>query len=158
MATGDKVKETVQGAAPAGNTGQATIDLVKPTEQTAVTLEAKTPEWVAELFEFNNAVIASNKALIESNSALAESIESFKESANEIISNIGERVQAASEQSDKGTIEVRFDPDEDYEVAAGKSFRDPKDFTHEYKEGDNVNHLGEEVLTRLLIQGLIEEA
>lgn len=158
MAAGDKVKETVQGAAPAGNNGQATIDLVKPAGQPAESLEAKTPEWVAELLESNNTVVASNQALIESNSALAESIESFKESANEIISNIGERVQAASEQSDKGTVEVRFDPDEDYEVAAGKSFRDPKEFTKEYSEGDNVNHLGEEVLTRLLFQGLIEEA
>lgn len=158
MAAGDKVKETVQGAAPAGNTGQATIDLVKPAEQPAVSLEAKTPDWVAEILKSNSEVVASNQALIESNSALAESIESFKESANEIISNIGESVEAASEQSVKVSIEVHFNPDEDYEVAAGKSFRDPKDFTHEYKEGDNVNHLGEEILTRLLAQGLIEEA
>lgn len=158
MAAGDKVKEPVQGAAPAGNTGQATIDLVKPAEQSAETVEVKTPDWVAELLESNKAVIASNQALIESNSALAESIESFKESANEIISNIGERVEAAYEQSPKASVKVHFDPDEDYEVAAGKSFRDPKNFAKEYNEGDNVNHLGEEVLTRLLGQGLIEEA
>ena len=158
MAAGDKLKEHVQGAAPTGNTGQATIDLVKPAEQPAVLPEVKTPEWVAELLESNKAVIASNQAQIESNSALNESIESFKESANEIISNIGERVEASSEQSGKATVEIYFNPDEDYEVAAGKSFRDPKNFAKEYSEGDNVNHLGEEVLTRLLAQGLIEEA
>lgn len=158
MAGADKTKETVQGAAPSGNTGQATIDLGKNAEQPAESLEAKTPEWVEEILKSNSEVVASNQALIESNSALAESIESFKESANEIISNIGERVEAASEQSTKASVKVHFAPDEDYEVAAGKSFRDPKDFTHEYKEGDNVNHLGEEVLVRLLGQGLIEEA
>lgn len=70
----------------------------KTAEQQAESLEVKTPEWVAEILKSNAEVVASNQALIESNSALTESIESFKESANEIISNIGERVEAASEQ------------------------------------------------------------
>lgn len=114
---------------------------------------AEVPSWVAEVLE-------SNQALIDSNAALTESIESFKESANSIIDKIDERVEQASEQGQVVNVatESDFDIDSEYQVSVGKSFRDPKDFAKEYTEGDNVDHLGEDVLKRLLSQGLIEEA
>lgn len=114
----------------------------------------------AEVIESNALVVESNQALIESNTALSESIESFKERANAIIDKIGERVGQTSEQGQVviSAVVDQFDADSEYQVSAGKSFRDPKDFAKEYTAGDNVDHLGEDVLKRLLGQGLIEEA
>ncbi|MNY54920.1 hypothetical protein D3C86_1908490 [compost metagenome] len=43
-----------------------------------------------------------------------------------------------------------------YVVSEGKSFRDNKDFNKVYTEGDDVTAFDEEVLKRLLNQGLIE--
>lgn len=139
------------------------------TESQPAAAVVETPEWVAKMLESNQAVIKSNEALVESNEKLAEAISTFKEDANSLIGSIEDNakslVETIVEKTAPGSkgqsgqkAEVPFNPVADYEVAEGKSFRDSKDFSKEYKEGDDVTHLGEDVLKRLLSQGLIEEA
>lgn len=152
----DQATTPVRGA---GDAAEPKTDAVSPVtvsdELLNVLLKSNT-----EVIESNALVVESNQALIDSNTALTESIESFKESANEIIDKIGERVEQTSEQGAMviSAVVDQFDTDSEYQVSAGKSFRDPKDFAKEYTAGDNVDHLGEDVLKRLLSQGLIEEA
>lgn len=139
------------------------------TESQPAAAVVEIPEWVAKVLESNQAVIKSNEALAESNEKLAEAISTFKEDANSLIGSIEEstgslieKINAKPEQAQQSdsirSTGIDFNPDTDYEVAKGKSFRDSKDFSKEYKEGDDVTHLGEDVLKRLLSQGLIEEA
>jgi len=110
-------------------------------EQPATLLEAPTPEWVQTILD-------SNAVVIESNQAVLDALESLKEFASERSSN--------PNQSEKPVQLI--DEDEEYEVAPGKSFRDPLDFTKEYTEGDDVTHLGVIKLQSLLNSGLIQEA
>lgn len=126
----------------------------KTAEQAKVeVLEVKTPEWV-------QAILDSNAKLIESNQSVVDAITQFKEASYDFAKELGEglRAQLAPSEFNQSVMEKQLDLDESYVVAEGKSFRDPKNFTKEYVAGDDVDHLDPEVLTRLLNQGLIEEA
>lgn len=112
------------------------------TELPAILLTAETPEWVQTIIESNQAVVDSNHKVIDA----LEELKSFAD----------ERSNAPQKSNEAKSLQI--DEDEDYIVAPGKSFRDPADFTKEYSEGDDVTHLDNAVLNRLLNQGLIEEA
>jgi hypothetical protein len=109
------------------------------------------PEWVKQILDSNQAVIDSHNALTESNQSVIQSVADFKEAAAEFL-------KAGSSEKENPAVESEFDADSDYEVAPGKSFRDPQDFTKEYTEGDDVSHLPVDSLKRLLAAGMIEEA
>ncbi|RZM22528.1 MAG: hypothetical protein EOO88_29140 [Pedobacter sp.] len=105
---------------------------------------SETPDWVQTLLD-------SNAAVLESNQQVVEALEDLKSFADE----------RSTSQSNSGELKVEvqlIDEDEDYEVAPGKSFRDPLDFTKEYTEGDDVTHLGVIKLQSLLNSGLIVES
>ncbi len=84
----------------------------------------------------------------------------FDELKEEIVELRKSLAKSAKEATPNAVFQssVEFDPETDYIVAAGKSFRDPKDFTKEYAAGDDVTHLGADKLLALLSNGLIEEA
>jgi hypothetical protein len=108
----------------------------------ATLLVAKDPEWVQTILD-------SNAALIESNQKVIDALEDLKSFADERSTSPSQPVE----------IKVQLvDEDEDYEVAPGKSFRDPIDFAKEYTEGDDVTHLGVIKLQALLNSGLIVES
>jgi len=143
QATIDEQANTpVQGAESAAETPEA-----------GIILEAQTPEWVAE-------ILASNAAVLQSNQLVIDSLEDFKEHSAEFVAQMVEEFAPKMDGKPiNNTTEVsQFDEDADYEVAPGKSFRDSKDFTKEYTEGDVVTHLGAERLQTLLANGLIVEA
>lgn len=83
----------------------------------------------------------------------------FKSLSDEI-SDLKKALVKANKESTPNAVSVEddFDEDADYVVASGKSFRDSKDFTQEYTEGEDVSHLDKEVQRRLFANGLIEEA
>lgn len=111
-------------------------------EEPATLLAANEPEWV-------QTIIDSNAALIESNQKVIGALEDLKSFADQRSSTPGQPIE----------VKVQLiDEDEDYEVAPGKSFRDPMDFTKEYTEGDDVTHLGVIKLQSLLNSGLIVES
>ena len=141
----EQANTPAQGAEGAAET-PATVD-----EPRGTLLEAKDPEWVAEL-------LASNLATQESNQAVIDAIANFRESANELIEKIGEKADPEVKEAAAQVAQSVFNADENYVVAEGKSFRDPKDFTKEYTAGDDVSHLDTSVLERLLNQGLIVAA
>jgi hypothetical protein len=134
-------------------------------------LTAETPEWVERLIASNESVIKSNESL---EVLLAEIIESgpAQEQSNQAVVDVCTGLTKAFEdikalaaitspkKADEllAQMEATFDETADYEVAAGKSFRDPNDFTKEYTEGDDITHLDGGALRRLYAQGLIEEA
>jgi len=117
-------------------------------------LEAQTPEWV-------QIVLDSNQALIDSNNLVLASLDAFKENSAEFVSQLVKEFGKPEITTNSGELKVSvqlIDEDEDYEVAPGKSFRDPLDFTKEYTEGDDVTHLGVIKLQSLLNAGLIVES
>lgn len=113
-------------------------------------LTAETHEWVEQIVASNQAVIGSNDAVINSNAKLIDAFEQFKELSSRKVGNY--------EQAISAQVEDTFDEFADYEVAPGKSFRDSRDFTKEFTEGDDVMHLDIETLKRLHSQGYIVEA
>jgi hypothetical protein len=143
----------------------------KEDQPKAEQLTAETPEWVERLIASNESVIKSNESL---EVLLAEIIESgpAQEQSNQAVVDICTGLTKAFEdikalaaitspkKADEllAQMETTFDETADYEVAAGKSFRDPNDFTKEYTEGDDITHLDGGALRRLYAQGLIEEA
>ena len=108
-------------------------------------LEAKTPEWVQTILD-------SNQAVLDSNQKVVDALEDLKLFDADRSSNQDGPVKT------KVLAEDQFDEDADYEVAEGKSFRDSKDFSIEYKAGKDVTHLGADRLKVLLSQGLVQEA
>jgi len=130
----------------------------------------ETPAWASELLASNSLLIESNNSVIKSNESLetllVEIIESgpeLIESNKLVVNSLAEFKRCASNTGDdyqkSVTVELVANPElEDYKVTENKSFRDPNDFTKEYTSGDDVSHLHYTVLTRLLNQGLIEEA
>ena len=108
-------------------------------------LEAQTPEWVQTILD-------SNQAVLDSNQKVVDALEDLKLFADERSSNAGGEVKT------KYLAEDQFDEDEDYVVAEGKSFRDSNNFSIEYKQGEEVTHLGADRLKVLLSQGLVQEA
>jgi hypothetical protein len=102
---------------------------------------------LAEIIESGPAQERSNQAVVDSNAALVDAFDQFKELSSR---KVGNYIESAAVVED-------FDESADYEVATGKSFRDSKDFTKEYTEGDDVTHLGVDVLKRLHAQGLVQE-
>jgi hypothetical protein len=171
MTAAEKAEKAKQEAALGAAPAQTGLDLEKSqpaaavVEEPAVILEAQTHEWVAELLESNQAVLESNaqyleshNSVLESNQAVIEAVAAFKESANELIEQIGSAAAPAiQETAVKIATAPQFNPNADYEVAGGKEFRAPNDFTTIHKEGENVNHLGAEKLKSLLAQGLVVE-
>lgn len=120
-----------------------TIQLPKVQDDAqGVLLEAKQPEWVKELLLSNEATQKSNEKLVEALSKISEVLQQNSSLANP--------------SAEKPQLEVNKDAK--YEVAPGKSFRDPLDFTKEYAEGDEVNHLSDESLKVLLNSSLIVES
>lgn len=121
------------------------VAAIKEPAATAPSDEQIAPEWAEQL-------LASNQAVIESNAAVIESIAEFKHAAVEFLK--------AGDKSERPSTPKELDIDEDaeYVVADGKSFRDSKNFSKEYTSGEDVSHLDNEVLKRLLNQGLITEA
>ncbi|AMR34139.1 hypothetical protein A0256_23155 [Mucilaginibacter sp. PAMC 26640] len=108
---------------------------------------SENPEWVEQL-------IASNQAVVDSNADMKQCILDYKEEVLGFLKHISK----TDTETARVFAEDEFDEYEDYEVAAGKSFRDPKDFSKEYTEGDDVMHLDAETLKRLHAQGYITEA
>ncbi len=105
---------------------------------------ADQPDWVAK-------VIASNEAVIISNQAVIEAVEAFSNSF--VHSSSPQELPVMNIQ-----LTDDFDPEIDYVVAEGKSFRHPNDFSKEFKSGAKVNGLAIEKLKSLYGQGLIEKA
>lgn len=123
-------------------------------DEPGILLEAQTPEWV-------QIVLHSNQALIDSNNLVLVSLDAFKENSAEFVSQLVKEFAKPETTTTSGELKVivqLIDEDEDYEVAPGKSFRDPVDFTKEYTEGDDVTHLGVIKLQSLLNAGLIVES
>lgn len=117
------------------------------------------PAWVAHLITSNEAMMESNNAVIESNNAVVEAVAQFKEAGTDMIREV---IQAAKQQpSVNGTVRkqqvVNIDPEAEYVVADGQSFMD-KDTSKLYKAGEDVTHLEESRLQKLLSQGIIIEA
>ena len=160
----DKEETTAPGAAGTSETKEQEV------EQTGTLIEAQTPEWVTELLESNAAVIVSNGLVIASNESVETLLAEVIEANPEVMESNKSVIYALNEIKDRASRTVGnyqeqisqdvpvFDHDAEYEVAKGKSFRDPKHFKKEYTEGDNVSHLGAAVLENLLNQGLIIEA
>ena len=135
-----------------------------------ILVTAEPPKWVEDILSSNELVIASNAEVVKSNESLSKSLAELIESAPDLLESNKSVIDALSELKDRASRTVgnyqeqmskdvpAFDHDADYEVAEGKSFRDPKDFKKEYTEGDNVSHLGAAVLENLLNQGLIIES
>lgn len=130
-----------------------TPEVEDPKYEPATLLEAQTPEWVQTILD-------SNQALIDSNNLVIASLDAFKENSADFVGQLVKEF-GKSETTTSGELKVEvaiIDEDEDYEVAPGKSFRDPLDFTKEYAEGDDVTHLGVIKLQALLNSGLIVES
>lgn len=115
------------------------------------------PEWAV-------ALQASNEAVIASNVAFTESVGEFKEFANKLVSEITKAGKASGKHESAKPAKpiltpetVNFDPEADYVVVKGQSFWDRNDHTREYKAGEDVTHLGEEILRSLLARELVEE-
>ncbi|MCX3266545.1 hypothetical protein [Pedobacter agri] len=115
--------------------------------------ESEIPEWVQTILD-------SNKALIDSNNLVLSALDAFKENSADFVSQlVKEFAKPEADNSGELKSEVHLiDEDEEYEVAPGKSFRDPLDFTKEYTEGDDVTHLGLIKLQSLLNARLIVES
>ena len=141
----DNNKELVDAGVKVGDTVQLPKGdgfVEDPKQIEATLLEAQIPEWVQTILD-------SNQAVLESNQSVIDALEDLKLFADERSTG---PIQPAE-------VKLQLiDEDEDYEVAPGKSFRDPLDFTKEYAEGDDVTHLGVIKLQALLNSGLIVES
>lgn len=152
----DNNKELVDAGVKIGDTvqlpkGEGFVEEPKQIEGTLQ--ESETPEWV-------QTIIDSNQALIDSNNLVIASLDAFKENSADFVGQLVKEFAKPSEAGEKASeAKVQLiDEDEDYEVAPGKSFRDPLDFTKEYTEGDDVTHLGVIKLQSLLNANLIVES
>jgi hypothetical protein len=114
-------------------------------------LTAETPEYVAELLKSNEEVIKSNQLVIDG-------INQFKESASDLLKDILATAKTGTTAAVSVEPELEeIDPKAKYVVTKDKSFRDSKDFTKEYKAGDDVTGLGEERLAHLVKLGHVEK-
>lgn len=122
-------------------------------EQPGTLLEAQTPEWVQTILD-------SNQDLIDSNNLVLSALDAFKENSADFVSQLVKEFAKPSVGGEK-VSEPKLqlvNEGEHYEVAPGKSFRDPQDFAKEYTEGVDVTHLGVIKLQALLNSGLIVES
>lgn len=109
------------------------------------------PDWVAQILQSNEAVIASNEQLIES-------IGLFRESATDLVKQIVVTGKLYTDPAEETSTEpVKTGDGTKYVVSAGKQFQD-KHTHHYYNEGDDVSHLADDRLQRLLSQKIIERA
>ena len=108
-------------------------------------LTPETPQYIAELLKSNAEVIASNQLVIEAIGDFKETGGKFLKEAVQSI-NVGKADAAAKPQSEP----VEIDPKAKYVVAKDMGFRDSKNFTKQYKPGDDVSDFEVERLARLV--------
>lgn len=147
----DKANTPVQGTEGAAETDAKALEAAKAAASAAL---AEPSEAVTPVPEYVQTILDSNQLVIESNEKVVAGLEAFKEHAIEFIS--AQSGESSPDRPVKEAKEQKVDLKAAYIVSEGKSFRDSKDFTKEYKAGDDVTAFDEEVLLRLLNQGLIE--
>ncbi|RZJ90289.1 MAG: hypothetical protein EOO20_08575 [Chryseobacterium sp.] len=128
----DANKELINAGVKVGDT----IQVPKQDDAKGVLLEAKQPEWVEKLLVL---------------------VGQLKDEVSELKTSLAKSAKEATPNAVVDPVQL-IDENEEYEVAPGKSFRDPLDFTKEYAEGDDVTHLGVIKLQALLNSDLIVES